>query len=1296
MSSKVSATFSIDDLPNAALLYKRKSGVIVSYNKAAKKILGCPHDHISNRKIKDLFPRLKLKASRQVIEVNLPDSDRLLLVQSKALSKTDLVLLILDDAIPTRRVDASLSRMSVLADNIRDAVIFSLTITHDKNLVVEYISAGVETLFGITPEQVLTDYEHLWSNIIEEDQFNIMREIASATKVLRPLNVDFRMPGHSTDYRWFNARAFVRHDKSGKLVWDGVIQEVTVTKSLEQRLRDSEATLHNIFQSMISGVVVVNQKGEITYANPSAVNILALERERIHNLYFSSREWRQVDDFGQPYPTEKLPLAIALTEGLEVKNCEHGIMVDHNEVKWLSVNAAPLFNSDNEVVGAVASFLDATKSRDARKSLEELANQLNAVLNASTDSTFFLDHACKVRVVNKGAAKAVAKIFGKQIKPGDSMYDFALPEIIPDFKQNFLNALRGEIISHQRRLQYRDVLDVWTLVRYLPVKDQDGVIIGVSFNLTDLTARKQAEEDSQQKEMQLRIAATLAQIGDWEFDLATNTFSWSDEVCRIHDLPPGTKPALDTVMKFYPPEFHDQIYQVVNHCIDTGEPYDLQLEIITAKGVRKFVRTIGMTEREDGKAIKLFGLFQDITRQREVQNELEKLALIAKHTDNAVVITDVNRRIEWVNDAFIHLTEFSLDEVIGKSPGEVLQGLGTDERIVEKIRHDLDRGQSSNFEILNYSKSGRPYWIEVYIQPVFNKKRELTNFIAIELEITERKRAELMLKQAHDEIQLKNEQISTLAENIPGGAIYQLLIANDGSRKFLYFSSGLENLLGIKSADILKDHTNLYRNHHEDDVPALIAAEQNAVRHLQLFSMEFRIYDGAGKVRWFFAKSKPKETDEGVLFNGFVLDITDRKLAEQKIVESEIRFRLLADSLPVFIWMGGLDGQGKLYFSYFNRQWRTVMSSADSSTEMLLERIDEEDREAYINLLRKSFSSKSSYRTEVRIRAEDGSLKYLFDTGVPRFLPSGEFVGFVGTAIDITDRKLAEQQLRESENRYRTIVEDQVEMICRYQKDGTLTFVNSAYARAFRRSPSELIGQNIFEFIPPSDRERLRKYVSEVFMGVVEPKQNEQLVTSFTGVPEWQEWFDVPVTDGQGKIIEIQAIGHNITYRKKLELERVEREKKLEAIIEEKDMLLKEIHHRIKNNLQLISSIIYIKMVTLADGEVKTFLESTRQKIRSIALIHERLLQSRSLNSVEIADYLGKLVLDIQMSLHRQDVNIEVSTELENAALGLDTAIYCGLVVNELVTNSVKHAFTGRDCGRIWVSFARRRMTDIC
>lgn len=160
------------------------------------------------------------------------------------------------------------------------------------------------------------------------------------------------------------------------------MEELTDAILAEKILRQKETKLDRLLKTMINGVVVVNLEGQILYANESASEILDLELEKIENRYFCSKEWKQINEDGSPFPTDKLPLALALGKQITVYNCEHGIISEDGHVKWLNVNATPLFDEHGNLEGATASFLDITELKNTQNTIEQQNRKLTSVLNA--------------------------------------------------------------------------------------------------------------------------------------------------------------------------------------------------------------------------------------------------------------------------------------------------------------------------------------------------------------------------------------------------------------------------------------------------------------------------------------------------------------------------------------------------------------------------------------------------------------------------------------------------------------------------------------------------------------------------------------------------------------------------------------------------------------------------------------------------------------------------------------------------------------------------------------------------
>ncbi|MBL0263531.1 MAG: response regulator [Leptospiraceae bacterium] len=171
-----------------------------------------------------------------------------------------------------------------------------------------------------------------------------------------------------------------------------LVTDITELKLTEISLKEAEKKLNEILESMPEGLVEVNLKGEIIYANKGAERILSIKETEIAKRYFNSKEWRQVDSIGKPYPPDQLPLAIAMREKKEVGPIEHGIVDEAGNQKWLSVHALPLFDKDNNLYGAIASFRDVTERNEFQKKLIEAKNAADNANKAKSEFLANMSH----------------------------------------------------------------------------------------------------------------------------------------------------------------------------------------------------------------------------------------------------------------------------------------------------------------------------------------------------------------------------------------------------------------------------------------------------------------------------------------------------------------------------------------------------------------------------------------------------------------------------------------------------------------------------------------------------------------------------------------------------------------------------------------------------------------------------------------------------------------------------------------------------------------------------------------
>ena len=252
-----------------------------------------------------------------------------------------------------------------------------------------------------------------------------------------------------------------------------------------------------------------------------------------------------------------------------------------------------------------------------------------------------------------------------------------------------------------------------------------------------------------------------------------------------------------------------------------------------------------------------------------------------------------------------------------------------------------------------------------------------------------------------------------------------------------------------------------------------------------------------------------------------------------------------------------------------------------------------------------------------------------------------------------------------------------------YLKDATgrNRIINKAFVQAFGLSPGEIVGK-LDEECLPADLAAACRRSDEIVLATGKPYRFEETSVGTDGIERDFETIKAPVHDENGRIAKLVGISRDITAQK-------EAQRALETALAEKNILLKEVHHRVKNNMQVISSLLSLQSRYLKHpGDVEIFKESQR-RIRSMALIHEMLYQSKSLSRIEFGGYINKLMETLRGTLDFTRGRIAYRQEIEEVPLDIQTAIPCGFIVNELFSNALKHAFPGERRGEIFVGLRR-------
>lgn len=264
--------------------------------------------------------------------------------------------------------------------------------------------------------------------------------------------------------------------------------------------------------------------------------------------------------------------------------------------------------------------------------------------------------------------------------------------------------------------------------------------------------------------------------------------------------------------------------------------------------------------------------------------------------------------------------------------------------------------------------------------------------------------------------------------------------------------------------------------------------------------------------------------------------------------------------------------------------------------------------------------------------------------------------------------------LKKSQKEYKDLVENINSIIMRVKPNGIISYCNPFGLNFYGYSKEELIGSTVQKTVlktnDPHDFDVLEKIFSKDEKYWNGTNKN---VTS-SGEEVWILWANTMLLDSQGNNLELLSIGQDFTSRK-------EAEKNLNNSLIEKNILLKEIHHRVKNNLQIITSLINLQLADISDIIVQETLESLQSRIQSMSLVHEMLYSTDSFTQIDFHDYLNQIIATISATFNNQENPIEVSLNGDILYLDIERSTTCGLIVNEIIINAFKHAFIKQtDC----------------
>jgi PAS domain S-box-containing protein len=284
---------------------------------------------------------------------------------------------------------------------------------------------------------------------------------------------------------------------------------------------------------------------------------------------------------------------------------------------------------------------------------------------------------------------------------------------------------------------------------------------------------------------------------------------------------------------------------------------------------------------------------------------------------------------------------------------------------------------------------------------------------------------------------------------------------------------------------------------------------------------------------------------------------------------------------------------------------------------------------------------------------------------------NGALQGYSKVMRDLTSRKLIQERLQESEERFRLFADNVRDYaLVPVDTTGNISGWNPGAERTFGYTEREILGRPVNLFFTPEDRAK-GESEKDLSRALAEGRaEDNRWMIRRDGSRFWARWVTTPMYDSSRTLRGFAKVLRD-------ETERQQSEDRLKKSLQEKEILLREIHHRVKNNLHVITGLLSLQAGQMNDSKLRVVLDELQDRVRAIAGLHETLYGSRDLANIDFGPYMQQLVRDLVVFHGIDRERIQVRTEADDMVLSIEQALPLGLIVNELVSNALKHAFPG-------------------
>jgi len=843
-----------------------------------------------------------------------------------------------------------------------------------------------------------------WKNAVHPDDVAKVDEAFKKANCEKGvMSIEYRIKDLHNNYRWIIDTARPRFDENGHFLGHiGSMIDITERKQSEMRLREADLRFRDMILQAPVGIAVLRGKDFIVETANTAYLALVDKKEETligRKLFDVLPEVKEIVspllfgvlNTGEPfYATE---LQAPINRFGQVDTCYFNLVYQ------------PMKEMNGKVSGIMVVATEVTEQVKAKHLVEESGQQFrNMVMQSPIPMTIFSgpDHIIDIanhEMVNNIWRKKAEDVIGRKVlevfpELNDQKYPALLKKVFETgqpYRENESVAwVQGDDGIQQFYLDFE----------YAPLFERDGSVSGIMTTVNDVTEKVEARKRIEESENRLSMAIAVTKLGTWDYSPQTGMLNWSQECKNIYAIPDGEPINFEVFAAHIYPEDKAAALEAIQQAMDpSGDGiYDITYRInrFDDNSIR-WIRSQGKVYfNTNGQAERFVGTVLDMTDNKRSEEAAGKMAAIIQSTDDAVISKTLGGIITSWNSAAERIFGYTATEMIGQSIIKLLPPDRMDEEVA--IIDKLKRGERvEHFETQRVRKDGGIIELSITISPIKDASGKILGASKIARDITTQRKIDQKLQESEVRLRLATEGTKLATWDLD-------LQSNE-----IIHSPRLAEIFGHDAGKNLT-HNDLRAQVNEEDRVAVVEKAFEEAMKTGVYYYETRIIKPDKTVSWV-------RTEGSVIFDdnkipvrmiGTLMDITDSKLYEQNLMESEEKFRLLADSMPQFVWSG--DKEGNLnYFSKAVYDY-SGLTPEQVRKEGWLQIVHPDDRKENIRQWLHSISTGDTFIFEHRFKRADGEYRWQLSRALPQKDNKGRIQMWVGTSTDIDEIKRHEQQ----------------------------------------------------------------------------------------------------------------------------------------------------------------------------------------------------------------------------------------------------------------------------------------------